>query len=364
MSALRPGVARRPSRLRISGIGTTLLGIAVLGIVTVLFVTTASQYHIYAFDTFLFACMGAISLQVLQGTGGLISIGNSAFLMIGAFSVVFAKNQGIPFPVDVIGATIFSGICGLIVGVPSLRLRALFLALTTLAAFFLALFVATKYTDHFPVASEIGFQIPQLFASSGLLGADQRWAWLLFIVVAFIMIGASRLMRERSGRALRMIREHEHVAPTLGIVVPRYKLSLFALTAAVIGLQGALYAHFLNVITTDDFTVNLAFQYIAMIVIGGLDSLAGAMIGAAIVIGLPIWLPSWVSPLIGSSKATIDGPNIALVVYGALVVICVTASPNGIVGALKALRRTVSRRFGPMLSAGDELSPAAPDTLH
>ena len=318
-------------------------GIALIGIATLFFTSTLGTVNVYVYDQILLACIGAIALQFLLGTAGLVSIGNSAFLLIGAFGAVFALRSGIAFPLDLIFASLISGVGGLIAGLPSLRIRSLFLALSTLAVFYLAVFFGNLYQVHDPIAASAGFQIPTLFSSSGLAGEGRDWAWLLFGFLAVIILGASRLMRERSGRAYRMIRDHEFIAQTLGIPVFRYKLTAFVITSMVIGCEGALMAHFSGIISTDNFTVALAFQYIAMIVIGGLDSIVGAIIGAVIVIGLPTWVPIIIGPLIGSSNATIDGPNIALIIYGALVIVFVTSSPDGTVGLLRTIRGWITR---------------------
>jgi branched-chain amino acid transport system permease protein len=319
-------------------------GVALIGIATLFFTSTLGALNVYVYDQILLACMGAIALQLLLGTAGLVSIGNSAFLLVGAFSAVFALRSGIAFPFDLIFATVISGVAGLIASLPSLRIRSLFLALSTLAVYYLAVFFGNLYQVHGgPVASAAGFQIPTLFASQGLAGSGRDWAWFLFGCLAITILGASRLMRERSGRAFRMIRDHEFIAPTLGIPVFRYKLTVFVITSMVIGFEGALMAHFSGIISTDSFTVTLAFQYIAMIVIGGLDSIVGAIIGAVIVIGLPTWVPILIGPLVGSTNATIDGPNIALIIYGVLVILFVVSSPDGTVGLLRTLRRFTLR---------------------
>jgi branched-chain amino acid transport system permease protein len=340
-----PAVTRNMKRL-ITAVRPAWWGVLFIGLITIVFTTSASESSVDTYVLFLFACMGAISLQVLQGTAGLVSLGNPAFMLIGAFGTAFMVRQGTPFPLDVIAGTAMAGVAGLISGIPALRLRALFLALSTLAVFFVATFFAQLYLAGFPVASQSGFFLKIVFSSHGLLGEDRRWAWLLFGVVSLVILGASRIMGDRSGRALRFMRDHEHLAPTIGISTPSYKLILFTVTSAVIGLQGALMAHFIGLVSTDNFTITLAFQYVAMIVIGGLDSIAGAVIGAAIVTGLPVWVPTLITPLVGSTNATTYGPNAALVVYGALIVLFVTASPGGIVGLGRLLRRRLEHRGG------------------
>jgi branched-chain amino acid transport system permease protein len=319
------------------------LGVLLITLATLFFTTTQSAYSVYVYDTILFACMGAIALQLLQGTAGLVSVGNSGFLLIGAFSAIYLMRAGVPFPLDVIGATVFSGVVGFIVGIPALRLRSLFLALATLAVYFIAVYVGNQYQTDVPSAQFSGFAVPTLFGSFGLDAAGRDWAWLLLIIVSLLLLGAGRLMAERSGRAMRMMRDHELIAPTLGISVRHYKLLIFVLSSMVIGCQGALTAHFSGNITTDDFTLTLAFQYVAMIMIGGLDSLAGAVIGAVIVIGIPAWVPSLVGHVMSGSQATIDGPNIALIIYGVLIILFVTGTQDGVVGLFKILGKYAAR---------------------
>lgn len=320
------------------------LGIATLGLIALLFTTTQSSYNVFVFNSILLAAMGAIALQVLQGTAGLVSVGNAAFLILGAYGSVFMLRLGVPFPLDIAGATLIAGVGGLITGLPALRLRALFLALATLSAHFIALFLATKYQSSVPEARITGFFVPILFGSKGIEQSGKYWTWLLVGVLSLVILGAARLMRERSGRAMRMIREHEFIAPTLGISVPRYKLVVFTLSSMIVGCQGALLAHFNGSVTTTSFTLLLAFQYVAMVVIGGLDSLPGAVIGAAIVIALPVWVPDMVRPLLGEGRALTDGANISLIIYGSLVILFVTASPQGVIGVLRNIGRKIRPR--------------------
>jgi branched-chain amino acid transport system permease protein len=317
-------------------------GVTALALITLLVTTTASSYNLFVFDSILLAAMGAIALQVLQGTAGLFSVGNAAFLLIGAFTAVFVIRAGVPFPIDLIAATLIAGLGGLIVGLPALRLRGLFLVLATLAAHYIATFLGNLYQSRVPSAQAAGFFVPVLFGSypadSGIY-----WSWLLFAIVSLIILAATRIIRERSGRALRMIREHEHIAPTLGIPVARYKLLIFTLSAMVIGFEGALLAHLNGSVQTANFPLTLAFQYVLMVMIGGLDSILGAVLGAAVVIGLPIVVPNIITAINPNESNPSVGANISLILYGVAVIFCVTASPDGIVGLLRSLGRMALR---------------------
>jgi branched-chain amino acid transport system permease protein len=146
-----------------------------------------------------------------------------------------------------------------------------------------------------------------------------------------------------------LIRDQETIAATVGIPVTTYKLAAFTFSSAVIGVEGSLLAHFTGAVSTETYTFVIAVQYLAMIFIGGLDSIAGAVIGAAIVTALPAVIPNIVSAIVGSQEAAIHGPHVALIAYGLLIIIFITRAPRGIAGWLQTTWRWVagfvSRRF-------------------
>lgn len=326
----------RRSRRIIESIRPVWWGILFLGAVTFFMVNTASSFHIFVFNSILLTVMGAIALQVLQGTTGLFSVGNAAFLMVGALSAVFSLGVGIKFPFDLISAALFTGLCGFIVGLPALRLKGLFLIFSTLAAHFIFFFFASRYQGLKTETAAAGFSVRMLF-SSYPENISQYWAWMLFGIVSIVLLGATRIVRERSGRALRMIREHEHIAPTLGIPVAKYKLQIFVISSMLLGFQGALIPHLNGVVSIDNFPITLAFSYILIIVIGGLDSIAGAFIGSVVIIGLPILVPTLVKFVKPEGLDPTVGSNISLMLYGVIVIFFVVVSPQGIMGVLRSL---------------------------
>jgi branched-chain amino acid transport system permease protein len=313
-------------------------GIACLALLTLYFTTRSSSANLFTFNSCLLAAMGAISLNVLMGTAGQVSIGNSAFLAVGAFAAVFALRAGLPFPLNVVVAAIAAGVAGAVVGLPALRLRGLQLALATLAAFFIVSYAGNQYQSKAKNAGSGGFTIKPLFQSKGLVGGQKYWAWLLLVLTSLLILGASRLVKLRSGRAWRMIRDHETAAPALGIPVTRSKMVVFALSSAVIGLQGGLFAHLTGSVSADQFTLLLAVSYIAMVVVGGLDSIAGAVIGAGVITALPTVVPKVVGIFIGTHSAATKGASLSEIVYGLLVVVFVTSSPRGVVGWVRSRR--------------------------
>jgi branched-chain amino acid transport system permease protein len=220
----------------------------------------------------------------------------------------------------------------MIVGIPALRLRGLHLALATLAAFFIVTYLATEYQSKAKGDNSGGFVISPLFQSKGLVGGQKYWAITLLVLTAVLVVALNRLVQYRSGRAWRMIRDHELAAPALGIAVTRSKLSVFALTSALIGLEGGLVAHFTGSVDVDEFTLALAISYIAMIVVGGLDSIIGALLGAGIITAFPTVVPKIMGAFIGSQRAASTSAALSEIGYGLLVVVFVTSSPRGVVG--------------------------------
>lgn len=323
-------------------------GIAALVSVTAYYVLIQDYYNVYVFNRVLLACIGALALNVLMGTAGQVSLGNAAFLLVGAFSAVVFLRADVPFPLDVILAALFTGLIGLIAGLPALRLKSLFLALSTLSLHFIANFLANRYQASVPESASSGFRVKTLFASKGLLGGQHYWAWLLCLIVVLLLLAASRITRYRTGRAWRMIRDHELVAATFGIAVVRYKLGVFVGTSMAVGLAGAVTAHFTGSVQTDGYTLLLAIQFVAMILIGGLDSVLGAVVGATIVTALPQYVPSWVASVgfIGKNTAAVYGPQISQIIYGVLLIIFITASPEGIAGWLRNLRNRITSALG------------------
>jgi branched-chain amino acid transport system permease protein len=311
--------------------------IIAISVIVVAFVAAdGSSYSIYIVDTILLSAIGAIALNLLMGTGGQVSIGNAAFLAAGAYATVWAVRLGVPFPFDVIIGGLACAVAGFIVGLPALRIRGMYLALATLAAFYLAQFVALKYQKN--AVGAAGFFLKRIFTGT-ISRQSASWAWLLLGVLVGTIIFVSWLSSGRSGRAWRMIRDHEVAASIMGIPVSRYKLVLFVISSAITGIQGGLTARFTGSVTYDSFTLSLSISVIAMILIGGLDSQAGPLIGATVVTTLPIFVPDIIDSFVSSSSAKQDASGYAEVVYGALIIIFMIGAPKGLTGLIHVLGR-------------------------
>jgi branched-chain amino acid transport system permease protein len=340
VTAATPAPQRILDRVRAVPVRPAWYGVLLLIAITAYYVTEGSAFHLFILNTCLLAAIGAIALNQLMGTAGLVSIGNSAFLAVGGFSAVFAIKSGVPFPGDLVIGAVVAAVAGAVIGLPALRLRGLHLALATLAGFFIVMYFAGVYQSKGKGGGSGGFYVPVLYQAQGFTGGQQYWAWTLLVIVAAVILIATRLNAERSGRAWRIIRDHEIVAHTLGIPVTRYKMIAFAFSSALIGFQGALAAHLSGSVSVDQFTLALAIAYIAMVLIGGLDSVLGAVIGAFLVTALPTVMPILITMVIGKLPVASQGPAVAEIAYGLLVILFITSSPQGIVGLLRNIRRS------------------------
>ena len=281
----------------------------------------------------LFAVIGAQSLNLLTGLVGQVSIGNAAFMAIAAFGVVFAaESWGLSFVPCVLIGVALAVASGALLATFAFRLRGFYLALSTIALLYTVVYGFDKYQYDQVGAGSFILSPPSIAGIN--LDTDTAWYYFLLIGVLPICWGFANLLRTRFGRAAAMIREREAEAAVFGISPRRMKFAAFCWSSGLIGLQGALFAFYLGSTSSDVFTLELAIQYVAMIVIGGLGYTWGAVLGAAFVIGLPFALEG----LGGSADA------INTFVYGLAMIAFLLVEPDGIVGLLRRLARLTPRR--------------------
>lgn len=323
---------------------SVLVGIAAIAAITEIFCATSLSSYLYSFNLFMLTVFGAVALNLLMGTAGLVSIGNAAFLAAGGFTSIIVMRIGLAFPLDVVASGLVSAFVGIVIGLPAVRLQGIYLALATLAGLFIITYLTNVYQTGASGGGDGGFTIPTEFASKGLNGSQPYWAWTLFGCVSLLLLIVTRLSRGRSGRAWRMARDHATAARALGIRVTRYRMMAFAISSSIIGIEGALSLHFTGSISSDQFTLPLSISYVAMVLIGGLDSIAGSVIGAAVVTGLPVVVPKLLTSIIGSQYAENYSAASSEIVYGILVMVFITSSPRGLVGAYYRLVRLLGNR--------------------
>ncbi len=230
--------------------------------------------------------IAAMGLNILTGFTGQISLGNAAFLAVGAYSTAFlAGRLGLPFPVVIPAAGLVTALVGMIFGVPSLRLKGLYLAVATLAAHFVIEFTASHWES--VTGGVNGISIPAAKLGPLVLSGDRKLFWLAFAVTALLLYFAKNLFRTKVGKAFVAIRDQDISAEVMGVNVFKYKLLSFGVSSFYVGVAGSLLAYQARIISPENFPITVAIDQLGMIIIGGLGSVVGSIFGAVFVTLLP-----------------------------------------------------------------------------
>ncbi len=300
--------------------------------------TFAGEFYVGELSgLFIFAIAG-VGLMLLTGYTGLVSLGHAAFLGIGGYTEAILLARGWPFAVTLPAAAVVTAFAGVVIGVPTLRMSGLYLAIATLAFGSIVGNVLQKWDsvtggfDGFPVKppSILGYEL------------DGPWAnyYLALIVLVFVIWIAINVLRSPLGRAMVAIRDSEVSAQSMGINLALYKTIVFALSAGITGLAGALFAHYVRHLAPDAFDVLLSIQLVTIVFVGGLGSLHGAIFGAMFMRLLPQGiamirddLPNWLGRM----------PGLETSVFGLILVLCIMFEPMGINGRWMKLKNWVAR---------------------
>jgi len=256
-----------------------LLGLVVFFVVVPLI---CKSYTLYVINLMGIAAIAAIGLNLLIGFTGQISLGHGAFFGVGAYTAaVLATALGFPFILSVICAGIVTALVGMVFGIPSLRLKHLYLTIATLAGQFIIeyLFVHLSSITKGPE----GILLPKATLFGLSLYGDRRFFFVMAVCLVLMTWIAANLLRTRYGRAFVAIRDNDRAAEGMGIPIFRYKLLAFAISSFYAGFAGGLYAYYTASITPEPFGLGLSIEYIAMIIIGGLGSIPGSIFGAAFI---------------------------------------------------------------------------------
>jgi branched-chain amino acid transport system permease protein len=304
---------------------------------------------------FIYGLCG-LSLMVLAGYTGLVSLGHAAFLGIGAYTHVYAIHDlGLPWIVGVALACVVTGISGVLVGLPALRMTGVYLSIATLAFALIIQEVLTRW-EHVTGGLK-GKPVDKPVVFGLYLGGDVAF---YFLCLAFLIAGiwlTGNLLRAPTGRAWVAIRDSEIAAQSMGVNLAVYKTSAFAYSAALMGAAGALFAHKIGFLAPDIFTVLLSIQFLLMVVVGGLGSLHGAFFGAVFVALLPVAIsqardlvPVWASALVSpfgksAGSATflavdqfVKKPGLEPGLFGLILVLFILFEPLGIYGRWRKIQ--------------------------
>ncbi|GBU14700.1 branched-chain amino acid ABC transporter permease [Polaromonas sp.] len=278
-------------------------------------------------------CIASLGLMVVTGFTGQVSLGHAAFLAIGAYAHAWAMSKGLPMMLSLPFAGLVAGCAGFIVGLPAIRVSGLYLAMVTMAF----AIIVEQLIGHWDSVTGgfTGMVVQEARIGSLSLGSSSAFYYLCLFVLVVILLGLLNLLRSAIGRSFMGVRDSEAAAYSLGINVREVKVAAFAISAGVTGLAGALMAHHLQYLTPDGFTLLLSLELVLMVVIGGLGSLRGAILGAVLISMLPAAI-SRVKPLLPVQMATQFG--LEIFIFGLTLALFVLFEPNGLNGRWLKLR--------------------------
>jgi branched-chain amino acid transport system permease protein len=315
---------------RIFDTAVPIVGIVLLLLALATVPRFATTYWLDVLNRIGIAVIGAIGLNILVGYTGQISIGHAAFLAVGAYSTAILEvNVGLPFYLAIpLGAVITSGI-GLVFGIPSLRLRGLYLAIATLAAHFITTYVIVHWESM--TKGVLGLSVPPAMVFGMPLDSDARVFYLIFALVVPATLFAKNLFRTRVGRAFIAIRDRDVAASVMGVSLLRYKLLAFVISSFYAGVAGGLMAHHSRILFPDAFTLLVAIDYLAMVIIGGMGSILGSIFGAVFMTLLPEVLKLSATSLTGVYPQAFGLiASTRDVVFGLAVIVFLMYEPQGL----------------------------------
>jgi branched-chain amino acid transport system permease protein len=283
----------------------------------------------------LLASIGAIGLNILVGYTGQVSLGHGAFMMVGSYTAALVTVRlGLPFWLGVPAGGLMAALVGAFFGIPSLRIKGLYLAIATLAGQFIIEWVinhstwisgGVQSTIYVPTPTFLGLEI----------NSEYRRFYMVLPVAIIAYVAAMNLVRSRVGRAFIAIRDRDVAAEIIGVDIFRYKLFAFAVSSFYAGAAGALWTYYLKIANYEHFTLATSVSYLAMIIIGGLGSVLGSVFGAVFITLLPIVLVYVVeggAALFGFHYASIADflANLRLIIFGALIILFLAIEPEGL----------------------------------
>lgn len=309
--------------------------VAVLALIFVVIVPlSVHEYYLAILNLIFIAIVGALGLNILVGYTGQISIGHGAFMSVGAYTAAnLAVRLGLPFWITLPAGGLMAALIGVFVGMPSLRIKGLYLAIATLAG----QLIIEWTINHVPAISggaQASIEVPRPDLFGLVLNTQGRLYFFLLFFAVLAIVATLNLVRSRIGRAFVAVRDQDIAAEIIGINIYRYKLLSFAVSSFYAGVCGVLYTYYFGIANYEQFQLIVSIDFLAMVIIGGLGSVLGSILGAVFVTLLPIVLRlllESVGSLIfsqGELANVISGTRLAI--FGALIIFFLIVEPEGL----------------------------------
>ena len=289
----------------------------------------ATPYWMDVLNRIAIAVIGAVGLNILTGFTGQISLGNAAFLAVGAYSTAaIASRWNLPcLAVIPLSGLITAGV-GMVFGVPSLRLKGLYLAMATLAAHFIVEFTVVHWEAITGGVNGVSVAPARLFGLA--FDSDKSLFYLILPLAAFLVLFAKNLFRTKVGKAFVAIRDQDISAEVMGVNVFKHKLMSFGVSSFYVGVAGSLLAYQARIISPENFPLQVAIDYLGMIIIGGLGSILGSILGAIFITLLPELLRLVSGSLSGAFPGAVQlFASLKMGVFGLTIVLFLMFEPDG-----------------------------------
>lgn len=304
-----------------------------IGLLVVVFTSPLylSNYWLGVVNLIGITIIAVIGLNLLIGYCGQLSIGHAGFMAVGAYTTaILTSKLGLPFLVGLICSGFSAGIIGLIFGLPSVRVKGFYLAITTIAAQFIIIWVVNHWT---PVTGGyVGLSVPHASIGGFTFKSEAEQFYLIMTVTAVCIFFAKNLARGRVGRAFIAIRDNDLAAEVMGINLMYYKLLAFFIGCFLAGIAGALFAHWVGFLNAEHFTLSDSILYIGMVIIGGLGTAIGPVLGAALIRLLQQGI-MYISPVLESAFPTLPAgftSGIGPMVFGLVIILFLILEPRGL----------------------------------
>jgi branched-chain amino acid transport system permease protein len=313
------------------------MSLAVFAAALIIFPFIASAFQLDLACQVFLASIGSLSLMLLTGYAGQISLGHAGLIAAGAFTTgILAKELNASFWITLPVSALAGALLGVVFGLPSLRLRGLYLAVSTLALHFVVVYAGGEYETRRGFSTGITIDPPQVFGHA--LTSPRAWYFVLLIFAAATLLICINLLRSRTGRAWGAIRARETVAEALGIQVAAYKLLAFVISSAITAVGGALFAYYRGFVSVEAFSLFLSISYVAMTIIGGMGSLLGAILGAIFVTLFPYVIESGLLALPGAQRYAGQLFAVNYAAFGLVMILFLIFEPLGLVGIWRRIQ--------------------------
>lgn len=313
------------------------LSLAAFALLLAAFPFAASSFALDLANQVFLAVIGAVALMLLTGYAGQVSLGHAGLIAAGAFTTgILFKELAAPFWVTLPASAVVGALLGVIFGLPSLRLKGLYLAISTLALHFIVIFAGGEYESRRGFSTGVLIDPPAL--GPWVLDDARAWYFVLLVADVAVVLFSLNLLRARTGRAWSAIRDREVVAAALGIQVHWYKLSAFVISSSLTAVAGCLFAYYRGFVSVEAFSLFLTIQYVAMVIIGGLGSILGAVLGAVFVVLFPYAIEAALEalPMLAQFSSYVFAVNYAA--FGLVMILFLVFEPQGLVGIWRRVR--------------------------